>query len=290
MTVSVVENLWWPFGAHLLHTKYAYIHAQSQGFAFFYRRNTAQVFLGGTIEHYFENPSTIESICIDRDQVANYDPATSSSTNERRTYKPIEFATVQEYHSHVLKTIYRPNAFVKNYLKKNQLLAQLRLHATKYIGLHIRFSDKVAGPVAETQRIDIEEYLHACLRVRELHGVNTIILCSDTIDAISQLNALNEKNAYMFDIMWNKDEPRCDDNLKHSVVYRGNTGQLSDKQLELEYLTCFVNMDILMHSEVIVGNFDSCFALVAVELRNNPHDINVVGRTPRWGIESGGGW
>jgi hypothetical protein len=63
------------------------------------------------------------------------------------------------------------------------------------------------------------------------------------------------------------------------------------QELEREYITCFINFQLLLEAQVLVGNFDSGFILAAVEYRNNGIDINVNDKNPpRWGIGNKSGW
>lgn len=278
MTTCIVKDLWWPFGSHLIHYKYSVIYAEKNQFSYFYKYNYNHVFPDGVIHYYFENIST----CIESDIVHStmYLP----EVKYLLSYKPDQYDTIDEYHSDVLKRIYKPTQLVKYHLQNTSILSEL---PNQYIGLHIRLSDKVEGPAAETDRIGIDEYLKACIRVRHIHHINDIIVCSDTVDAIKQLDNLNKINFHGFRITWNTEETRCKDNWEDSVVYRTRIGKLTRQDLEMEYLTCFVNMEILINCTVLVGNYDSCFALVAAEIRNNHHDVNIGKSPPIFGNKQG---
>ena len=281
-TVTVFKNIWWPFGSHLLNTKYVFIDAQRNGHHFFYKYNTFPAFIDGTIEHYFESMSTCsEDELAGLTQLTDL-PANCSIPNEHRAwFDPRECASVEEYHSRVLRHLYKPNARVQSVINGNRMLEAARM---PYIGLHIRLSDKVCGPDKETEPIDVDTYMDACVRLQKKHGINTLVVCCDTTNALEEVQRANAKRGLGFNVLWNEDEVRCHNNWEQSVVHKGRTGALTPAEFEREYMTCFVNIELLLRANFIVGNFDSCFILVAAEMRNNPEDVNVTGRTPMFGI------
>jgi hypothetical protein len=274
MDVLVVKDLWWPFGAHLLHTKWAYIYSIMNGYEFFYKYNHFPVF-NGTIHHYFECIGISEDELINKNQI-DFFPHTNPYLRGR--FCPKEYNTVEDFHSDVLKKIYKPNHFVKEYLNKNVLLNKVK--DTKYICVHIRLGDKVNGPDIQTVIIPLQKYFDKCKEVKDQTGINTIVVCSDTTDGLTEFISLDTNNE--FEILFN-DEYRSRNDWNDSIVtkvYRG----FNDKEfLETEYLNCFVNFELLLHSDIIVANLDSGFCIVPVEIRNNKKDINV-NTTSLWGI------
>ena len=57
--VLIVENLWFAFGAHLLHIKWAMMYALKRNYRFYYKNNNYPIFVDGTVEYYFKSFSTI---------------------------------------------------------------------------------------------------------------------------------------------------------------------------------------------------------------------------------------
>jgi hypothetical protein len=291
-----VYNLWWAFGSHLLHIKWAMIHAIKNNYEFFYRYNINRIFPNKTIEYYFEPISTISESVLEPEDLVQYltiwknlDPI------ERYAYKPDEFHTVEEFHQYVLRKFYKPNSYVKNIIDNNKTIKFLREQKIKYIGVHIRLGDKVSGPEKETDYIDLNVYMNYCLKIREATGINTIVICSDTNEALDTMNGYNKQIIDLgysnFDIYWNEDEKRCSNQWFDSVTHRANCNLMSVEELEKEYLTCFINFQLLLEAEILVGNFDSGFILAAVEYRNNGKDINVNhNNNPKWGIGNKSGW
>ena len=291
-----VYNLWWAFGSHLLHIKWAKIHAIKNGYDFFYRYNVNRIFPDKTIEYYFEPISTVAESSLEPEDLVQYllvwkdlDPW------ERYAYKPDGFETVEAFHQSVLKEFYRPNQRVIQILNNNDTIKTVRNSKTPYIGMHIRLGDKVNGPDKETDYIDLNEYIGQCIKIREDTGINTIIICSDTNEGIDIMKGYNDQlieGGYRgFTMLWNEDEKRCSNVWTDSVTHRANCNTISPEELEKEYITCFINFQLLLEAEILVGNFDSGFILAAVEYRNNGKDINVNTKNPpKWGIANKSGW
>lgn len=291
-----VYNLWWAFGSHLLHIKWAKIHAIKNGYEFFYRYNVNRIFPNKTIEYYFEPISTIAENLIEPENLVQYltiwkglDPA------ERYAYKPDNFETVEAFHQDTIQQIYKPNQYVIQIINNNDTIKVLRKNEIPYIGVHIRLGDKVNGPDKETDYIDLNVYLNHCLQIRNDTGISTIVICSDTDDAINVMRGYNDQLIQLghtkFNILWNEDEKRCKNVWSDSVTHRANCNLLSVDELEKEYITCFINFQLLLEAEILVGNFDSGFILAAAEYRNNGKDINVNTKNPpKWGIANQSGW
>ena len=241
-----------------------------------YEKNNHPLFPNGNVSHYFESFSDIS----DEEII----PLTIIQPSEEpylfTEYVAPGYTTVEEMHSSILKRIYRPSKMVQNYLTSHLFLNSLTI---PYIAMHVRWSDKIQGDSKETEFIPISHYLDSCNEIRNKTGISTIVLCCDTYDAISEVE---KQNVHGFTILYN-DEIRSKNTAVDSVVNRIHTNQLNQSELELEYLTCFVNMHILTNAVSIVGNYDSCFCLVAIQLRNKPDcDINVNTRKALWGIHN----
>lgn len=287
--VLKVESLWWPFGAHLLHTKFAYIYAIKNNYYFFYKYNNFPVFyyFNVTIEHFYEPISNINEQDVYKKDVIEYKNISYTEQDEKDKwcYKPEQFKSVNVFHQFILKKLYNPNEMVRNYINENKLYRYLIDEKIKYIGMHIRLSDKTKGDFKETDYIDVKIYLDKCIELCEKYSINTIVVCSDTIDAVNNILEYNEKLGNKTRILYNKDENRCRDEWKDSVVYRTSNLIASPDEMRAEYLTAFVNFEYLLNAEIIVGNWDSCFILMAVEYRQNELDVNINTKNPpRWGM------
>jgi hypothetical protein len=286
-TTLVVEHLWWPFGAHLIHTKWAYIQAIKNGYAFFYKKNHCRVFFrGDTVHHYYEDISTIKESDIDPEKVEKY-IYSRAYLEERYAFKPDNYSSVEEFHQDLLHKIYKPNEYVRNILNNNQLYRKIKDENLKYIGMHIRLSDKVWGPSMETNYIDMKLYADKCIELCNTHNINHIVLCCDTYEAVEYIIGYNESLNNDITILYNTDETRCPNDFRESAVWRIQSGYMSNEELEREYFAGFFNFEYLLNAYAIVGNWDSCFILAAVEYRRNPLDYNInTWNPPRWGIQN----
>jgi hypothetical protein len=290
--ILYVHCLWWAFGSHLLNIKWAMIHAIKNNYLFFYRDNNNQVFVNDRITTYFEDLSDIdENYLITNDifygDCVIYDKIITMEEliPERFSYKPESFNSIKEFHQHLMKKIYRPNDFVKDNINNNNLIKHLRDNKIQYIGMHIRLSDKVSGPNKETEYIDLKNYLDECIKIRNNCGINNIVICSDTDYGIEFIKAENDKLENRFNIYYNN-EHRADNNWKCSATHIINNSFVDKDILVQEYLICFINFQLLLEANILVGNFDSGFILSAVEYRNNGIDINVNKvNPPMYGID-----
>jgi hypothetical protein len=168
-------------------------------------------------------------------------------------------------------------------LSQNKLLQEIITKKLKYIGLHIRLSDKTAGPYKESNMISLEKYMDVCIELREEINLNTIILCSDTVDAVIWIEDYNKKLKNPFIVLYNTEEIRCKDDWTDSFSVKARDNKLNLNELQDEMITCFINFEYLLKADVLVGNFDSSFILAAVEYRNNNKDRNVNTNPPLWG-------
>lgn len=286
MKCFYIENVWWPFGAHILHVKWAILRAMYNNAKFVYNKNSATVFPSGNVEHYFESWNDVPSPDDETIVIEVAEPHKESHI--LREYVAPNYNTVEEMHMDILRNrVYRPSEMVREYLSTHSFLNMVRNLPSKYIAMHVRWSDKIQGSGKETQYIPLTVYLDACVDARGKTGINTLVICSDTYEAITELLKLNMESKYTFDIMYDENELRSKNTAQDSVVFRGHHGQLSFQQLESEYMTCFVNIEILLHAAVVIGNYDSCFCLIAVQMRNTPGmDKNVNTKPPIFGINT----
>lgn len=268
--VLLVTRLWWPFGAHLLHMKWAYINALMNGYDFFYKYNNWPAFIDGKMDHYFENVNTINESELSSRTLIHYTP-THNDVNTRGHYLPNEYTDAEEFHSSIFKTIYHPNNRVQTIINSNELINMLKENNIRYIAVHIRLGDKVNGPAKETDFIPIEKYFDKCKELKNKYGLDTIVICSDTSCGLENFKLLNSNNE--FKILFNN-EPRPKNVWDESLVQVLDKLNDTDK-IEAAYFDCFINFQLLLNSEIIVGNWDSCFCIVPVEMRNNKKDVNV---------------
>jgi len=275
-----VYNLWWAFGSNLLNTKWAMIHAVKNGYEFFYKYNFNKIFPGGSIEFYFEPISTIAEKDLKEEELVQYLLIKDTLPSEERySYKPDHFNSVEDFHQDLMKKIYKPNERVRSFIDNNNLICKLRSENKGYIGVHIRLGDKIAGPDKETDYIDLNVYMNACLAIRRQTNLNTIVICSDTNEAIEIMHGYNEQLDEKFEMYWNE-EKRCSNNWQDSLTHRVNCNLVEQDELVSEYFTCFINFQLLLEASILVGNFDSGFILAAVEYRNNGYDVNVNTKNP----------
>jgi len=289
MIIIVIENVWWPFGAHLLNTKYMVLKALNNNVKFYYNKNNALPFKDELITTYFEKMTNCSEIDLQNpENTIFYGNSNSKEFENSPYYKnkllyfPPNFSNIEEYHQSVLKMLYRPNKQVLEYINSNKTIQKTQ--NMKYIGLHIRLSDKTTGPYKETDPIPLEKYIDKCIQVRIETGISDIVVCSDTVYALEMVIQMNSMLNPPFNIHYNEDETRCQNTWQDSVVDRVRTNKMSFEDAYKEYLTCFINFELLLRSEIAIGNFDSGFILGAVELRNNEKDINVAEHVPIFSV------
>lgn len=283
MIIIVLENIWWPFGAHLCNTKYMVLTALNNNVKFYYNKNNFLPFKDGLITTFFEKMSNCsESDLHNPENTIFYGCKHFESSPfykiKNFLYYPSNFSNAEEYHQSVLKMLYRPNKQVLEYINSNKTIQKTQ--NMKYIGLHIRLSDKTSGPNKETEPISLEKYIDKCIQVRTETGISDIVVCCDTVYALEMVIQMNSTLNPPFNIHYNEDETRCQNTWQDSVVERVRTNKMSFEDAYKEYLTCFINFELLLRSEIAVGNFDSGFIFNAVEMRNNGRDINVAEHVP----------
>lgn len=279
--VLICNDLWWPFGAQLLHIKWAYIYALYNNYDFFYKYNKFPVFPNGSIEYYYKEIKNVDENDLENREKIYYNPnGIDHNLNVRGHYFPNEYKDTNEFHSDILKKIYCPNEYTQSTINRNVLVQYLKNNQIRYIAVHLRLGDKVDGDCKETNFIPLQKYMETCIEIKEKYCLNTIVICSDTSDGLEEFLKINNGE---FEILFN-DEKRCKNTWQDSLVHRVNKGYSDKDELEIEYLNCFVNYEFLLNSEIIVGNWDSGFCLVPVEIRNNKKDVNICDNIPLWGI------
>ena len=279
--VLIVENLWFAFGSHLLNIKWAMMYALKRNYRFYYKNNNYPIFIDGTVEYYFKPLSNITE--SELKEAIHHKYIKEDDAEEKWTWKPDTFDSFNDFYQYLLEIIYRPTEFVEYMLSKNKLLQEIITNKIKYIGLHIRLSDKTVGPYKESDFIPLEKYIDSCIQVRNELNLDTIILCSDTIDAVNWVLDYNTKLKNPFIVLYNTEEIRCKDDWTDSFSVKARNNKLNLNELQDEMITCFINFEYLLKAEVLVGNFDSSFILAAVEYRNNKKDRNVNTNPPLWG-------
>ncbi len=235
--------------------------------------NYSSIFENNKITDFFEN------WC---DQIDENDTIVDKNCGQEiidNEYYPSDFNSINDFHQHILMKIYKPNSFVKKYLSENIFLN--KISELKYIAVHIRWSDKINGSAKETEYIPLDKYLNLCIDIRNKSNINNIVVCSDTNEGIHELIRINNENKYNFNIIYDSDEDRLPNSPEKSFVQ--NIYNIDRERQKLEYLYAFKNTSTLLNFYAIVANFDSCFVLISVQLRNNKNDMNVTNKTPIWG-------
>lgn len=278
MVVCIYDNLWWPFGAHLLNVKWRMIDCIQKNNKFYYLNNNSKVFPNNKITDFFEDWN---------DDISNEKDITYPKCNDayvfmRNRFCPKSYKSIYDFHSAILKKIYRPNIMVQQWLNENIFLNKIK--DMDYIAVHIRWTDKVAGNCKETNFIGLHEYLDRCIITRNKYNINNVVICSDTQEGIDKLKELNEDSKYKFKIFYNDTEDRCPNKPELSIVQ--NINNVSNERQKIEYLYAFSNINTLINSHTVIGNYDSCFCLIAIQIRNKiDKDMNVNKGVPRYGID-----
>ena len=284
MIVYIVENLWWPFGCHLLHVKWNIIKAKKLGAKLVYKHNNHKTFPDGSVQYYFQDWSDkIEvddtvvhmhaSLCTD-DVIGNY-----LLPNDCYAY-----TSVAEMHSVILKNIYKPSTIMQLLIDENVFLKSLPKNH-EYIAMHVRWSDKVHGTNTETVIIHLSEYMKHAVSTRETNPlIKTIVLCTDNTEAFDELKKENDKLACPFTLMYNENEERSQNNMNDAIVQKAIRNMVDQDRLVRDYENGFINFEIMINSYCIIANFDSGYCLVPVQLRNSSLDINVRNAKPLWGF------
>lgn len=238
--------------------KWAYIYALINGYEFYYKYNDSPVFPNGSIEHYYKSINTITDDDLQNRLHIEYNPHNIDfNLDVRGHYIPEGYKNAQEFHSNILKKIYCPNDNIMQIINNNDLVKKLHIcryenydvnEKIKYIALHIRLGDKVNGPAKETNIIPLDKYFEKCIEIKQKYRLKTIVICSDTTDGLDELIKMNNNE---FEILFN-DEERSKNVWNESIVQRVIMGYNDKPKLEIEYINCFINYEILLNAEVIV--------------------------------------
>ena len=275
-----IDKLWWPFGSHINHIFWSKIYAKKNNFTYFYRKNLLKInpkdkepfFTNGNFEKYFEKVSDIMDFETEYN-IFIY-KHTIYTGYEIQNFKPEKYKSIKEYHSNLLKKIARPSKFIQEKLNNHKFLNEIKKLNGKYIAVHIRWSDKIRGKGAETTEVSLKFYLEYCVQMRKELKINTIVLCSDTIEGIQNFLEFNKKSEYNFDILYDRDEFRVnntpEDSFVQSILKKNFKKFKRNEYIENEYITCFAVFTILLESASIIGNLDSAMCLIPNKIRNNP--------------------
>jgi hypothetical protein len=277
MTILKMSDLWWPFGAHLLHARWGRTFAEVRGWEFFYEENNYPIFHTGRVQDWFESMSTVSFDALTGAEIVELSNLGLAQQDraEQREWFPKGHHTAFGYHSALMQQLYRPAKHVCDFLAADAFLQ--KLERKSYIGVHIRRGDKVAGPIAESNAIDLSCYLAACKTLRGNFGLNKVVICSDTSDAFGQFVELASK--LDFEVS-QAPHYRPPDEWQKADVTVAPQLQRGDLKLREMYLNCFLDMEILRRARVMVADLHSGFAEVARQLRVCGNDVNVRDAAP----------
>ena len=110
---------------------------------------------------------------------------------------------------------------VKTHINNNQLYRKLIDEKIKYIGMHVRLSDKTNGTLKETEYIDLHKYLDRCLELCNEHSINVIVICSDTIDGLNNILDYNKSLNNNITIIYNRVR-ECMNNITKYIIWNFN--------------------------------------------------------------------
>jgi hypothetical protein len=268
----------------LLHVKWNIIKAKQLGAKLVYKKNTHLTFPGASVEYYFSSWSDIVDI-EDGDIIKNVHASLPTSDIIDNYIHP-DYTSVVDMHCTIMRNIYKPSPRMQKIIYENAFLKSLPPSDT-YIAMHVRWSDKIHGSNAETSYIALDEYVKHAISTRNNNPhIQTIVLCTDNTDALIHLESENNKLECPFTIQYNDQEERSNNNMHDAIVQKSIRNQVDQNRLVREYENGFVNFEIMIHSFCIIANFDSCYSLVPVQIRNKPErDINVQGVKPIWGFD-----
>ena len=282
MLVYQVENLWWPFGSHLLHVKWNIIKAKKLGAKLVYKHNNHLTFPQNNVEYYFQDWSDTVN---DNDVVQNVHASLDTRDIVNNYFHP-DYKSVVDMHCSIMRQIYKPSHIMQNIIDNHVFLKSVK-EVVQYIAMHVRWSDKVIGSNAETSYIALSEYMkHAEITRTNNPEIRTIVLCTDNTEAFDQLVKENAKLNDPFIIKYNDLEERSKNTMEDAIVQKAICNMVDQDRLVREYENGFINFEIMINSYCIIANFDSVYCLVPVQIRNMPNrDINVRGIKPIWGFD-----
>jgi hypothetical protein len=192
----------------------------------------------------------------------------------------------------VVKSIFKKNSIDQNHwnsiwksylarelFKPNTDFEHLAQAATpyvpaKYIAIHCRWGDKVAGKYKEADKIETIEYLNCALSWSKKLNINDIFLVTDAPDFIKEFEQLVVKNSHNLKIYYDASEMRHD-GFPAKIV--GGNLKAKDEILSNEMITALKNTHILSKSDFLIGSNASWFFQFAFRLRVNSLDLE--GRT-----------
>ena len=277
------ENLWWPFGAHLLHIKWAYIKTKQLGYKFHYSKNNALCFPEGNVSFYYDTSSWNDELEVGDTMHKKESGGAISSKFDLEEYVAPGYADIADMHSSVFRKLIKPNEMVMKHVDSHPFVNKIK-SLPKYMVVHVRWSDKITGHSKETNFIPLSEYLTKCNDLRLKTSINDVVLITDNIDTYDMFMRENSSDLYNFNVHYDTSEVRSPNSCLESLVQRANFGRCEQIELVKDYMQGFVNFHIMINSTALIGNFDSCYCLVPVQYRNNSNDVNVNTNKPIFGF------
>lgn len=173
------------------------------------------------------------------------------------TGKSKEFYT-DIWKSYLLKRMFNMKPHV--YERMLSLVDRLDL-PEQYIGIHIRRGDKVAGPIAESKLIPVENYFNSFVNT-EFNQINNVFIATDS-DAVIQ--ECVEKFGDRYNIFYDDTEIRND-----GYPYKVMSGAITESADTVtdEFYTALKNIHILKNSQLLAGTRASWFFRVSQLLRD----------------------
>lgn len=325
MKILYCKDLWWPFGSHLTHCMYRKIFCDMNNCKFLYTKNKFPIYsdVDSKISHYFSSMSD-EGIS---EQLIKYIEKEFSNANHNNScllefsedYKlissslvtydfnsvdrsfpnichsgwdkflPSEFKSIKEYQSSIIKKISTPSEYVKNFLNNNLFIKKISQLNGNYIGIHIRWTDKVDGWVTEADFYDVDVYFKYALELRDKTNINNIVICCDNIDALNKMQDYNLSNNLSFNIYYDEEEVLPKNDWRECIFQKwaNHSKDLSKENFIKDFLNGFKIYKALFESKALIGNLDSNMCLVPFIARNCELDINITGNpTGRHGISN----
>ncbi len=308
MKILYCKNLWWPFGAHLIHCLYRKIFCDIKGYKLLYTKNDhpGYSFYNGEMQKYFPNlshdvDSDLAKLVESQFSNSNHNDhylVTVSETNEIisseiinlskhihesnwDTFYSAEYSSPEKYKSSVMKKMAEPSSDIKIFLDDLSFIKKTSALNGNYIAVHIRWTDKVRGRFAESFFYDVGVYFEHAIKTRKENGINNIVLNCDNRDALEGFLSYNLNNQLNFNIIYDEEESLPPNNWLLSICQRLNTGAgIEKKEIVRDMFNGFKIYKTLLESKVIIGDFTSNMCLAPVVARNCKEDINIRGSIP----------